>query len=59
MLGIKDAQGRPFHIHPHTVTGLRTLAGNVAAALRCGESIAMRAIDCARRGCEIVAVPHG
>ena len=43
----------------HTLTDVSTLAGNVAALLRCGESTAMRAIDRARRERAILATPHG
>jgi exodeoxyribonuclease V alpha subunit len=43
----------------HTLTGVSTLAGNVATALHCGESAAMRAIGDALRERAIVAVAHG
>ena len=43
----------------HTLTGVSTLAGNVAAALHCGESTAMRAIGDALRDRAIVAVADG
>ena len=43
----------------HTLTRVSTLAGNVAAALHCGESTAMRAIGDARRERAIVAVADG
>jgi exodeoxyribonuclease V alpha subunit len=43
----------------HTLTGVSTLAGDVAAALHCGESTAVRAIGAALRERAIVAVADG
>jgi exodeoxyribonuclease V alpha subunit len=43
----------------HTLTSVGMLVGDVAAALRCGESSARGAIDRARREHAIIAVAHG
>jgi exodeoxyribonuclease V alpha subunit len=43
----------------HTLTSVGMLVGDVAAALRCGESTARAAIDLAWRGHAIIAAAHG
>jgi exodeoxyribonuclease V alpha subunit len=43
----------------HTLTSVGMLVGDVAAALRCGESTARAAIDRAWRGHAIIAAAHG
>ena len=43
----------------HTLTSVGMLLGDVAAALRCGESTARAAIDRAWRGHAIIAAAHG